>query len=113
MHEHLRHTCETFPTGDVERQVANQVLVTLHEYPCLEMCLPLLGYISACVRLAWRMANHSTPYYLDLDFTLAAICADKHERHPISDGASNTIRTFIWPALVQDQRCVFKAVVVT
>lgn len=48
----------------------HQVLSTLHEYPCLETCLPLLHYISACVRLAWKMANHTAPYYLDQDFTL-------------------------------------------
>lgn len=47
-----------------------QVLSTLHEYPCLETCLPLLHYISACVRLAWKMANHMVPYYLDQDFAL-------------------------------------------
>lgn len=113
VYEHLRVTSEAFPTGDIERQVANQVLVTLHEYPCLENCLPLLGYISACVRLAWKMANHTTPYFLDLDFTLATMRKDKHDQHPVSDSGSDTIRAFIWPALVQNERCVFKAVVVT
>lgn len=48
----------------------HQVLSTLHEYPCLETCTPLLHYISGCVRLAWKMANHLVPYYLDQDFAL-------------------------------------------
>lgn len=91
----------------------HQVLVTLHEYPCLENCLPLLSYISACVRLAWKMANHTVPYFLDLDFTLGIMSADKHDKHPVSDSASNIIRAFIWPALIQNSRCVFKAVVAT
>lgn len=48
----------------------SQVLSTLHEYPCLEACIPLIHYISDCVRLAWKMTNQTVPYYLDTDFTL-------------------------------------------
>lgn len=47
-----------------------QVLSTLHEYPCLETCTPLVHYISVCVRLAWKMINQKVPYYLDNDFNL-------------------------------------------
>lgn len=47
-----------------------QVLSTLHEYPCLETCTPLVHYISICVRLAWKMINQKVPYYLDNDFNL-------------------------------------------
>lgn len=68
--QQLKETADRFPMGDVERQVANQVLSTLHEYPCLEACIPLIHYISDCVRLAWRMVNQTNPYYLDTDFTL-------------------------------------------
>ncbi|KAL5284312.1 hypothetical protein ACFFRR_006537 [Megaselia abdita] len=67
---HLYDTIDTFPLGDVERQVSNQVLSTLHEYPCLETCTPLVHYISVCVRLAWKMINQKVPYYLDNDFNL-------------------------------------------
>lgn len=48
----------------------NQVLATLHDYPCLSTCVSLLHYISICVRLAWKMANHVVPYYLDQDITV-------------------------------------------
>lgn len=106
--------------------------MTLHEYPCLENCLPLIDYITACVRLAWKMANHTVPYFLDLDFTLGNLRTpsnfaqpnhnlkssgilnlDKHDKHPSSNERSDIIRAFIWPALIQNQRCVFKAVIAT
>lgn len=38
---------------------------------------------------------------------------EKHERHPSSDKRSDIIRAFLWPALLQNSRCVFKAVVAT
>lgn len=92
----LKDTAEKFPMGDVERQVANQVmkesvaythrlgnnvdpsipfqvLSTLHEYPCLDTCTPLVHYISDCVRMAWRMVNQLNPYYLDMDFALGML----------------------------------------
>ena len=50
-----------------------QVLSTLHEYPCLESCPPLIHYVSACVRLAWKMVNQKVPYYLDNDFNLGKL----------------------------------------
>lgn len=110
-----------------------KVLSTLHEYPSLETCIPLIHYISACVRLAWKMANQLIPYYLDTDFTLGInyfkkekkkkkliyfhflglLRLEKHERHPSSDKRSDIIRAFLWPALIQNNRCVFKAVVAT
>lgn len=68
--KHLQDTANVFPLFDMERQVANQVLSTLHEYPCLESCIPLVHYIKASVRVAWKMANQSTPYYLDNDYGL-------------------------------------------
>lgn len=67
---HLHETVDSFPLGEIERSVFNQVLSTLHEYPCLESCPPLTHYVSACVRLAWRMINQKAPYYLDTDFNL-------------------------------------------
>lgn len=47
-----------------------QVLATLHDYPCLSACIALVHYISACVRLAWKMVNHAIPYHLDQDISL-------------------------------------------
>lgn len=118
-----------------------QVLSTLHEYPCLETCTPLVHYISVCVRLAWKMINQKVPYYLDNDFNLGNYCSfhefhqintniffvfymvvsfypgflrpDKHERHFQSDRRSDLIKNFIWPALMQNNNCVFKAIVGT
>uniref|UniRef100_T1GL76 Mitochondria-eating protein n=1 Tax=Megaselia scalaris TaxID=36166 RepID=T1GL76_MEGSC len=79
-----------------------QVLSTLHEYPCLETCTPLVHYISASVRLAWKMINQKVPYYLDNDFNLGFLRPDKHERHFQGDRRSDLIKNFIWPALMQN-----------
>ncbi|XP_055385151.1 uncharacterized protein LOC129614526 [Condylostylus longicornis] len=111
--QHLHDTAEIYPMGEIERQVANQVLSTLHEYPCLESCTPLIHFISKCVRLAWKMVNQKSPYYLDNDFTLGFLRPEKHDRHPHSDKRSDLIKSFLWPALMQNNRCVFKAVVST
>ncbi|XP_030370855.1 uncharacterized protein LOC115621369 [Scaptodrosophila lebanonensis] len=111
--QHLHETVNSFPLGEIERSVFNQVLSTLHEYPCLESCPPLTHFVSACVRLAWRMINQKAPYYLDTDFNLGFLRPEKHERHPQSDRRSDLIKAFLWPALMQNNRCMFKAVVAT
>ncbi|EDV93215.1 uncharacterized protein LOC6564180 [Drosophila grimshawi] len=110
---HLHETTDSFPLGEIERSVFNQVLSTLHEYPCLESCPPLTHFVSACVRLAWRMINQKAPYYLDTDFNLGFLRPEKHERHPQSDRRSDLIKAFLWPALMQNNQCVFKAIVAT
>lgn len=130
--QYLKDTSDSFPMGDVERQVANQVycfskklikgikhtiffkvLSTLHEYPCLDTCTPLIHYISECVRHAWKMSNQLIPYYLDMDFTLGLMRIEKHERFISSDDRSDIIRGYLWPALIQNNKCVCKAIVVT
>ncbi|XP_068153281.1 uncharacterized protein [Drosophila tropicalis] len=110
---HLHETIDSFPLGEIERSVFNQVLSTLHEYPCLETCPPLTHFVSACVRLAWRMINQKAPYYLDTDFNLGFLRPEKHERHSQSDRRSDLIKAFLWPALMQNNQCAFKAVVAT
>lgn len=72
-----------------------QVLSTLHEYPCLETCIGLLHYISACVRIAWKMANHTIPYYLDQDFALGECCQScPRNKGPIYSSHRNPFRRF-------------------
>uniref|UniRef100_A0A1B0GGG9 Mitochondria-eating protein n=1 Tax=Glossina morsitans morsitans TaxID=37546 RepID=A0A1B0GGG9_GLOMM len=110
---YLYETIETFPLGEIERTVFNQVLSTLHEYPCLDSCPPLTHYVSNCVRLAWKMVNQKVPYYLDTDFNLGFLRPEKHDRHLQSDRRSDLIKAFLWPALMQSNRCVFKAIVAT
>ncbi|XP_054736998.1 uncharacterized protein LOC129243749 [Anastrepha obliqua] len=110
---YLHETVELFPLGEIERSVFNQVLSTLHEYPCLESCPPLTHFVSACVRLTWHMINQKSPYYLDSNFNLGFLHPEKQERHPQSDRRSDLIKAFLWPALMQNNRCVFKAIVAT
>ncbi|XP_077292427.1 uncharacterized protein LOC143915593 [Arctopsyche grandis] len=109
----LSESVETFPLGEAERQVANQVLSTLHEYPCLERCGGLLQYVSDCCRLAWILCNQIPPLTIDTDFTPVLMRADKHVRFHSSDQRSDLIKSFVWPALMDEENCVFKAVVMT
>lgn len=46
-------------------------------------------------------------------FFVGLLRPEKHDRHPMSDARSDIIHAFIWPALVQKNRCAFKAVVAT
>uniref|UniRef100_A0A1B0CUS3 Mitochondria-eating protein n=1 Tax=Lutzomyia longipalpis TaxID=7200 RepID=A0A1B0CUS3_LUTLO len=112
--QYLQDTADSVPLGDIEKQVSNQILSTLYEYPCLENCSQLQQYTSSCVRLAWKMVNQSNPYYLDNDFTHGLLQPEKQERHSsYSDRNSNIIRAYVWPALIQEYRCILKAVVIT
>ncbi|XP_012160530.1 uncharacterized protein LOC101459611 isoform X1 [Ceratitis capitata] len=110
---HLHETANTFPVGEIERSVFSQVLSTLHEYPSLESCPALTHFVSSSVRLAWRMINQKSPYFLDNDFNLGFLRPEKHDRHPQADRRSDLIKSFLWPALMQNNHCVFKAVVAT
>ncbi|CAO1426453.1 unnamed protein product [Diamesa hyperborea] len=111
---YLKMSADNFPISEIERQVANQVLSTLHEYPCLSISfVPLKNYITDCVRLAWKMSNETCPYYLDMDFTMGKIRLEKQERYQTSDMRSDLIRSFVWPALIQNGLHVQKAIVMT
>lgn len=46
-------------------------------------------------------------------FITGLLRPEKQDRHPLSDKRSDIIKTFVWPALLQNNRCVFKAVVAT
>lgn len=72
-----------------------------------------MSYIQRTVRLAWKLCNQLAPYRLDMDFTLAALNPKKHIRSSISNQKSNVVQYFLWPALLQGNECLSKAIVVT
>ncbi|XP_045539954.1 uncharacterized protein LOC106713983 [Papilio machaon] len=109
----MRSTAHTFPLGEAERTVINQVVSTLREYPCLQSCGALHALAAACCRAAWPLCLHAPPLRIDTDFTPVVMNLERHVRLSISSQRSDLIKSFVWPALMDGNRCVFRAVVLT
>ncbi|KAJ8985983.1 hypothetical protein NQ317_013867 [Molorchus minor] len=110
----LSTSSETFPLSDAESQVTALVCDTLREYRCLGGCSALRRYVGEATRVAWFLVNQFPAYELDTDFQISArLYPNKHQRHQSSDTSSEIIRAYLWPALMLQNNCVFKAVVVT
>ncbi|KAL0811172.1 hypothetical protein ABMA28_009603 [Loxostege sticticalis] len=111
----LIETAHSFPLGEAERTVVNQVLSTLREYPCLGGCAALHALVAAACRAAWTISLHSPPLRIDTDFTPVVMNPEKHVRfsNEARERRSDLIKSFVWPALMEGNRCVFRAVVLT
>ncbi|KAJ8709477.1 hypothetical protein PYW08_009481 [Mythimna loreyi] len=114
----LQTTAHSFPLGEAERTVINQVVSTLREYPCLASCAALHALVAAACRAAWTISLHSPPLRIDTDFTPVVMNPEKHvrftsERADARERRSDLIKSFVWPALMDGTRCVFRAVVLT
>ncbi|XP_026746914.1 uncharacterized protein LOC113508153 [Trichoplusia ni] len=114
----LHTTAHNFPLGEAERTVINQVVSTLREYPCLASCGALHALAAAACRAAWALSLHSPPMRIDTDFTPVVMNPEKHVRFSPEgrdgrDRRSDLIKSFVWPALMDGGRCVFRAVVLT
>ncbi|XP_050681831.1 uncharacterized protein LOC126977171 [Leptidea sinapis] len=110
----MRTTADTFPLGEAERTVINQITKTLSEYRSLSTCGALHALVASACRAAWPLSLHSPPLRIDTDFTPVVMNPDKHSRYnESSDRRSDLIKSFVWPALMDGNRCVFRAVVLT
>lgn len=111
----LQETANTFPLGEAERTVINQVVTTLREYPCLSSCGALHSLVASCCRSAWTLSVQQPPLRIDTDFTPVVMNPERHVRFSSSEQQkrSDLIRSFVWPALLDGNKCVFRAVVLT
>ncbi|EFA09543.2 uncharacterized protein LOC656542 [Tribolium castaneum] len=110
----LAACAETYPLGEAEHQVRALVCDTLKEYKCLETCTALRRYVGDVTRVAWLLVNQVPGYELDTDFqTPVRLKNDRHQRHHSADRTSDVVKAYLWPALVVQNVCVYKAVVVT
>ncbi|ODN02489.1 Mitochondria-eating protein [Orchesella cincta] len=111
--EYLHHSQQKVDQSRCVEVVANQLWTTLYDYPCLKNCQPLLKYIRTSVNLAWGLSNLNPPCLLE--YETKAFSRDMHVRFHNSDPASETIKTYLWPALVEGipGPCVHKGVVIT
>jgi len=110
---YLRRATETFDLSKNVEEVCSQIWATLYDYPGLKSCDGLIRYIKECVRTAWALTNQ-TPAYC-IEYETRNYQADLHVRFHSSDTASNTINTYLWPALREGTTgpCVQKGVVIT
>ncbi|XP_015785773.2 uncharacterized protein LOC107363114 [Tetranychus urticae] len=110
---YLRVTVDSFdPRNNVE-EVLGQICATLYDYPCLRSCDGLLLYIKDCITLAWTLTIQSTPFVIE--YGSRTYDKDLHIRFHTSDQSSNTIRSYLWPSLLEGPNgpCVHKGVVIT
>ena len=97
---------------DFLQDVLGQICSTLFDYPSIRNSGPLLGFIQRCVGVAWSLSTQpGLPY--SLEYEERQWTAEAHSRPPASDPASNTVRTYVWPALKHNNQVVSKAVVIT
>ncbi|XP_024083137.1 uncharacterized protein LOC106662662 [Cimex lectularius] len=109
----LRRTVDTFDLTHCIEEVSSQLWATLYDYPCLKNCPGLTQYIKDSVRLAWALVNQGAGYCLEYEDRVFR--REMHVRFHSADPESNSIRTYLWPALLESPSgpCVYKAVVLT
>ncbi|XP_061723240.1 uncharacterized protein LOC133529524 [Cydia pomonella] len=115
----LRAKAHVTPLHDAERTVVTQVASTLREYTGLAESTALRALTAACCRAAWRLVLAAPQLRLDTDFTATRFDPEKHVvwvagagRAAAAGGArGQPIRSFVWPALLDHQRVLFRAVV--
>ena len=93
--------------------MCQQIWATLYDYPSLKNCEGLLQYVKDCVRLAWGLSNQVPPYVID--YETRTYRKDYHVRFHVADPECDTIKTYLWPALLEGPGgpCVQKGVVIT
>ncbi|KAF8790338.1 hypothetical protein HNY73_005374 [Argiope bruennichi] len=110
---YLRKTAESFNLSKNVSEVCSQIQATLYDYPCLKNCSGLLNYSKDCVRLAWFLTNQNPPYVID--YETRTFRKDMHMRFHTSNQASNIIKSYLWPTLMEGENgpCVHRGVVLT
>merc|ERR1712029_626133 len=96
---YLRRATETFDLSKNVEEVCSQIWATLYDYPGLKTCDGLIKYIKECVRTAWGLTTQSPAYCIE--YETRQYQADLHVRFHSSKTTSDTINTYLWPALLE------------
>lgn len=109
----LQKSINNFDLKTTVQEVADKVYATLYDYPSLQTCDALSSYIDDCVRLGWACMVQNPPIVLNFD--IRPFHCDMHTRFHSSDPESNTVKTVLWPSLLEGENgpCLYKGVVVT
>ncbi|XP_053975480.1 uncharacterized protein LOC128874610 [Hylaeus volcanicus] len=100
---------------EVAEQVVSQLERTLYDFPCLQGCVEVKNYATACSNLAWACLARATPLVLDVAQALE-FRREVHVRHHASPAPNGTrIKTVLWPGLREGCQgpCLHRAVVLT
>lgn len=95
------------------QDVTKQLWGTLYDFPELQNCVKLKGYMDECVRLSWMMAVQIPPMIIEYE---ASEFSDKlHGRFMTSDMTSVKIKYHVWPTLIDSQsgHVLYRGIVVT
>ncbi|XP_074599528.1 uncharacterized protein LOC141853908 [Brevipalpus obovatus] len=113
LNAYLRVKLDIFDPRSDSEEVLNQICATLYDYPCLRECDGLLHYIRDCVSLAWTLSIQDPDY--SIEYESKKFNKDMHVRFHTSDQSSDTIKSYLWPCLIESNNgpCVHKGVVIT
>ncbi|XP_041477697.1 uncharacterized protein LOC121425637 isoform X3 [Lytechinus variegatus] len=109
----LRRLGEGYDLSPLVKDVGKQLFTALYDYPKLKTSAELGSFIERCVSLAWRLTIQDPP--LTITYDNMTFTQDVHQRAPATNKRSTTIRSYLWPCLVEESTgmCVYKGVVLT
>ncbi|RWS03371.1 uncharacterized protein B4U79_12865 [Dinothrombium tinctorium] len=114
VNHYLKSSCDCFNTAKNVEEVCNQIYATLYDYPCLKSCDGLTMYVRDCVRIGWALTTQTPPFVIE--YETRYFRRDMHIRFHTSNQDSDVIKTYLWPALLEEGAngaCVHKGVVIT
>eukprot|EP00058_Branchiostoma_floridae_P015649 XP_002601137.1 hypothetical protein BRAFLDRAFT_75584 [Branchiostoma floridae] len=111
INNYLCTAADSWDTGACYQDVVGKLCECLQEFSALQESSSVTSYIRECVQLSWALCVQTPPltlHYSDTVFNPAL-----HERFHSSDPGSDKIRDFLWPALMEEQTCLHKGVIMT
>ncbi|XP_067934204.1 uncharacterized protein [Watersipora subatra] len=110
---YLRQSVDWFDIKPLTQDIQKSIYSTLYDYPCLKKCTKLRVYIEECVRIAWRLCVQNPPCHLEFD--CKRFSSNKHVRFHSSNGDSDQVKSYIWPALLDSKTgaCLYKGTLLT
>ena len=97
----------------MKQDVGKQLFTALYDYPKLKTSIELGNFIERCVSLAWRLTIQDPP--LTITYDNMTFNPDAHQRAPATNRRSTTVKSYLWPCVVEENTgvCVYKGVVLT
>ncbi|KAI8483050.1 hypothetical protein Bbelb_392060 [Branchiostoma belcheri] len=111
INSYLCTAADSWDTGACYQDVVGKLCECLQEFSALQESNSVTSYIRECVQLSWALCVQTPP--LTLHHSDTVFNPNLHERFHSSDPGSEKIRDFLWPALMEEQTCLHKGVIMT
>lgn len=110
---YFQSTTQTFNVEPVVRDVQDQLVQLLPEFPSLSRLPGIASYTTDCCRVAWSMVNQIPP--MELEHSHDKFSQTMHTRFHASSDKNNKIKMYVWPTLVDSgsKNVLYKGVVWT